>query len=118
MSYQSHPGQPGIEGAGAARQSPFDPSSRSDHGPANAALMAHQQEQRGVSELQSAVSAATGEAFGHANAAGVSPAPEAGTSTAGVNGSAAGQQQGGERQRGPVEFNHAISYVNKIKVRR
>lgn len=33
---------------------------------------------------------------------------------AGANGASA-QQPGGEK-RGPVEFNHAISYVNKIKV--
>ena len=33
----------------------------------------------------------------------------------GMNGSAA--QQANMEKRGPVEFNHAISYVNKIKVR-
>lgn len=32
-----------------------------------------------------------------------------------VNGAAA--QLAGQEKRGPVEFNHAISYVNKIKVR-
>ena len=32
------------------------------------------------------------------------------------NGSAAQQNLAG-KERGPVEFNHAISYVNKIKVR-
>lgn len=39
------------------------------------------------------------------------PTPGAGP---GLNGS--GAQQGGLERRGPVEFNHAISYVNKIKV--
>lgn len=29
----------------------------------------------------------------------------------------AGPPQPGNEKRGPVEFNHAISYVNKIKVR-
>ncbi|KAM0533108.1 hypothetical protein ACHAPP_006274 [Verticillium nonalfalfae] len=41
------------------------------------------------------------------------PTPQAGAP--GVNGSAA--QQAGLERRGPVEFNHAISYVNKIKNR-
>ena len=41
------------------------------------------------------------------------PTPQA--SAAVLNG-AAGNQANLER-RGPVEFNHAISYVNKIKVR-
>lgn len=41
------------------------------------------------------------------------PVPAA-VGPSGVNGSA-GNQAGMER-RGPVEFNHAISYVNKIKV--
>ena len=39
------------------------------------------------------------------------PAAAAGS----VNGAAA--QLAGQEKRGPVEFNHAISYVNKIKVR-
>lgn len=37
------------------------------------------------------------------------------TPTPGAQG--AGAQQAGGEKRGPVEFNHAISYVNKIKVR-
>lgn len=36
------------------------------------------------------------------------------TPTPGAQG--AGGQQAGNEKRGPVEFNHAISYVNKIKV--
>lgn len=71
----------------------------------------HQQEQRGVNSLQSAVSAATG---GAALRAGVSPraTPMPGQDHATTADSA---QQSLEK-RGPVEFNHAISYVNKIKV--
>ncbi|MBE7181088.1 MAG: hypothetical protein INR71_07755 [Terriglobus roseus] len=57
----------------------------------NASLM-HQQEQRGVSQLQNAAS------------------------VAGIPGGAMPQAIGIEK-RGPVEFNHAISYVNKIKNR-
>lgn len=37
------------------------------------------------------------------------------TPTPGAQG--VGAQQAGNEKRGPVEFNHAISYVNKIKVR-
>ena len=77
----------------------------------------HQQEQRGVNSLQIAVSAATGAG---GLRAGVSPraTPMPGQldSNAAVDGPQ-GQQGMMEKQRGPVEFNHAISYVNKIKVR-
>ena len=74
----------------------------------------HQQEQRGVSSLQNAVSAATG---GATLRAGVSPR---GTPLPGQQDPMAiidghpGQPL--LEKRGPVEFNHAISYVNKIKV--
>ena len=67
----------------------------------------HAQEQRGVSSLQNAVSAATGAG---SLRAGVSPrvTPMPGQAEA---------EGPGMEKRGPVEFNHAISYVNKIKVR-
>lgn len=65
----------------------------------NAALV-HQQEQRGVSQLQNAASAA---ANGTARSAPMAVSPEPGGP--------------GDVKRGPVEFNHAISYVNKIKNR-
>lgn len=71
---------------------------------AQQAAAAHQQQQRGVSQLTNAVSA-----LGHPPRNAVTPTP-GGQS---MNGS--GQQPGMEK-RGPVEFNHAISYVNKIKV--
>jgi paired amphipathic helix protein Sin3a len=70
-----------------------------------------QQEQRGVSSLQSAVSAASN---------GVNRTVMAGSPTPAQQGAYA--QQGGAfggadlKRGGPVEFNHAISYVNKIKV--
>ena len=69
-----------------------------------------QQEQRGVSSLQSAVSAASNGIARNAIAG--SPTP---------TGQSAFNQQGGLygaadlKRGGPVEFNHAISYVNKIK---
>jgi paired amphipathic helix protein Sin3a len=68
-----------------------------------AAAAAHQQQQRGVSQLTSAVTAT----LGHPG-----PARNAQTPTpGGINGGGAQLEK-----RGPVEFNHAISYVNKIKV--
>ncbi|PMD20809.1 transcriptional regulatory protein-like protein SIN3 [Hyaloscypha hepaticicola] len=69
-----------------------------------AAAAAHQQQQRGVSQLTSAVTAT----LGHPG-----PARNAQTPTPG------GMNAGGAQleKRGPVEFNHAISYVNKIKNR-
>ncbi|KAK3719152.1 Transcriptional regulatory protein sin3 [Vermiconidia calcicola] len=75
----------------------------------------HQQEQRGVNSLQSAVSAATG---GASLRAGVSPrtTPLPGQQDPSTIAEAQSGQQGIEK-RGPVEFNHAISYVNKIKNR-
>ncbi len=74
-----------------------------------AAAVAHQQEQRGVSQLQNAVATATGHPVPR-NA--LTPTPSGQASN--MNGAAA--QQPGMEKRGPVEFNHAISYVNKIKV--
>lgn len=71
-----------------------------------AAANAHQQEQRGVSQLQNAIATVHPVA---SNA--LTPTP---TSGVGANGSARGDA--GAEKRGPVEFNHAISYVNKIKV--
>lgn len=75
----------------------------------------HQQEQRGVNSLQSAVSAAAGTG---GLRAGVSPRTTPMPGQQDPNVVVDGQQgQQGMEKRGPVEFNHAISYVNKIKVR-
>jgi paired amphipathic helix protein Sin3a len=76
---------------------------------AQQAAAAHQQEQRGVSQLQNAVASATGHTVPR-NA--LTPTP--GGQGAVMNGVV--PQQPGAEKRGPVEFNHAISYVNKIKV--
>lgn len=56
------------------------------------------------------------------SAAGHAPPRSAHTPTPGaqpgtVNGAGSAQQGANMEKRGPVEFNHAISYVNKIKVR-
>ncbi|KAF1989574.1 hypothetical protein K402DRAFT_390535 [Aulographum hederae CBS 113979] len=84
---------------------------------ANAALV-HQQEQRGVSQLQNAVSIANG---GFPRQAMSSPPGGASTplplQTMNGVGSAPGGANVAMEKRGPVEFNHAISYVNKIKNR-
>lgn len=69
-----------------------------------AAVTAHQQQQRGVSQLTSAVAT-----LGH-------PARNAQTPTPGGQPGMNNGAQPGLEKRGPVEFNHAISYVNKIKV--
>ena len=70
----------------------------------------HRQQEHGVNQLQNAVSAATG---GVTMRAAMSPAPGRGTPLPGQDGMVDGHSM---EKRGPVEFNHAISYVNKIKV--
>ncbi|KAL8972224.1 MAG: hypothetical protein Q9183_000663 [Haloplaca sp. 2 TL-2023] len=89
---------------------------------AEAAAIAHQQEQRGVSHLSHAVSAMTtnGVPARHPLTQ-RSPTPgqlatlnQAGNATAGANYNLTPAQL---EKRGPVEFNHAIGYVNKIKNR-
>jgi paired amphipathic helix protein Sin3a len=69
----------------------------------------HRQQEHGVNQLQNAVSAATS---GVAMRAAMSPAPGRGTPLPGQDAMIDHQME----KRGPVEFNHAISYVNKIKV--
>ena len=87
-----------------------------------AALIAHQQEQRGVSHLSNAVSAvATNGAQGRHPMAQISPSggqvTSLGQAAVGLNNAAlTSSSQLGLEKRGPVEFNHAIGYVNKIKV--
>jgi len=86
-------------------------------GASQAALIAHQQEQQGVSNLVSAV--ATNGVQGRHNLAQVSPGggqiTSLGQAAAGLSNAALTSGQLLEK-RGPVEFNHAIGYVNKIKV--
>jgi paired amphipathic helix protein Sin3a len=87
-----------------------------DHESSNAALV-HQQEQRGVSQLQNAVSAAaTGNAGRPTSMMQISPGLSQPASLAQPGGLPGLPGQQGDMKRGPVEFNHAISYVNKIKV--
>ncbi|KAF2716727.1 hypothetical protein K431DRAFT_289187 [Polychaeton citri CBS 116435] len=80
--------------------------------------MMHQQEQRGVNQLQSAVSAAAGARAGLSPGPGRTTTPlPGGPDPNGMAGAAGQQDPVGMEKRGPVEFNHAISYVNKIKNR-
>ncbi|KAK8008505.1 hypothetical protein PG991_011056 [Apiospora marii] len=89
---------PGIfgQGQGPGQTAPFD-------GPGSA------QQQRGASQLPQNNST-TPNAPGTRNALTPTPGGQSGT-----NGSA--QNSASMEKRGPVEFNHAISYVNKIKNR-
>ncbi|KAJ5765740.1 hypothetical protein N7520_005299 [Penicillium odoratum] len=85
-----------------------------------AAALSHQQDHRGVAQLQGAASAASG--MGRPGMMQVSGAGPNASLTQPMNSLAGvgGMLQGGHadlNKRGPVEFNHAISYVNKIKNR-
>jgi paired amphipathic helix protein Sin3a len=73
----------------------------------------HQQEQRGVSSLQNAVSAATSGGLRAGISPRATPLPGQQDPGAMVDGQ---QGHAGMEKRPVVEFNHAISYVNKIKV--
>jgi paired amphipathic helix protein Sin3a len=103
---------------GPTSHAPVSPESFRDQQAQAAAI--HQQEQRNVAHLQNAASQAS---------AGVLPGRGGLISSPGdagnplqvhiMNGASPGAQQAmvnGDQKRGPVEFNHAISYVNKIKV--
>lgn len=98
---------------GAVPLSPEDANRPHPDVAASAAALAHQAEQRGVSQLQNAVSAAAGRSI--LSPSGDMSTPLAGQVLNGVGQIAQGGGLGAEK-RGPVEFNHAISYVNKIKV--
>ena len=81
--------------------------------------LVHQQEQRGISHLASAASTNGGQ--GHLAVTQVSPGGGSGQAfgqgSSGFNNAALNaSNQLGMEKRGPVEFNHAIGYVNKIKV--
>ena len=91
---------------------------------AEAAAIAHQQEQRGVTQLQNAahaaetqpaaLSAAQMQLAERENGA-VQTVPGQNMSALGITASLSSAQSSAEK-RPAVEFNHAISYVNKIKV--
>jgi len=89
-------------GANQARLSPFEAAGR-DAAPQNGHVLS-QQEQRGVAQLQSAASITANDPSNRQT-----PKPE--NNSPNANGSGAGAEK-----RPPIEFNHAISYVNKIKV--
>ena len=113
-----HPLVVGQENTGNENGAPYEREDQS--GPAQAALIAHQQEQRGVSHLSNAVSAvATNGVHGRHALTQVSPSGGQATSLSqaavGLSNAASSGAQLLEK-RGPVEFNHAIGYVNKIKV--
>lgn len=101
------------------QQLPGQSNTSYDNDEAEAAALAHQQEQRGVSHLSHAVSAAAtnGNVSRHTMAR-VSPTGELTEShnQAGTNAGPGTSLTPGPEKRGPVEFNHAIGYVNKIKV--
>lgn len=95
------------------------PTQQEQQAAAGAAAMAHHQDQRGVSQLQGAASAAAS-GLGRPSMM-VSPASGQQSLNQSMNnlaGVGSGMLQGtpADLRRGPVEFNHAISYVNKIKV--
>lgn len=87
----------------------------------HAALLTHQQEQRGVSNLSNAVTAVTTNG-GQSRQALTQVSPGGGQVTtlgqavAGLSNAAVTPGSQFAEKRGPVEFNHAIGYVNKIKV--
>jgi paired amphipathic helix protein Sin3a len=86
-----------------------------------ASAMTHQQDHRGVAQLQGAASAASA-GLARSSLMGVSGAGQNASLTQPMNnlaGVGTGMLQGAQdlNKRGPVEFNHAISYVNKIKNR-
>ena len=102
------------DGQGPAQDHHFGYQGQESHG----VPISHQQDHRGVAQLQGAAAAS---GLGRQSAAQVSGAgqnpslTQPMSSLAGVG----GMLQGGHadlNKRGPVEFNHAISYVNKIKV--
>ncbi|KAI9883013.1 MAG: hypothetical protein M1823_005218 [Watsoniomyces obsoletus] len=92
---------------------------------ANASTLSqHQQEQRGVSQLQHAISVTTTGpptqptiTHGSPNGGPNMTLPAASGPANGVATGALPTGSAGLEKRGPVEFNHAISYVNKIKNR-
>ncbi|KAL8670693.1 MAG: hypothetical protein Q9168_004781 [Polycauliona sp. 1 TL-2023] len=113
-------GRPGVPTFFPAQEIPGPNSAGYGRDDVEAAALAHQQEQRGVSHLSHAVSAAAtnGAASRHMPAR-MSPTGEMIKSQNQLGSVAApGASLTPEpEKRGPVEFNHAIGYVNKIKNR-
>jgi paired amphipathic helix protein Sin3a len=95
---------------GPTSHAPLSPQA---HREQQAAAAMHQQEQRGVSHLQNAAAAASAGAL-QIRAGPMSSPGEVGLPPHMMNAQAL--TNGNLEKRGPVEFNHAINYVNKIKV--
>ncbi|KAG2420201.1 hypothetical protein HFD88_005001 [Aspergillus terreus] len=116
------PGMFGQQGGqGQPREHHYDyPSQQEQQGPGPS--VPHGQDHRGVSQLQGAASAASA-GLGRPSMMQVSPAGQGPNLSQPMNslaGVGSGMLQGSQadlNKRGPVEFNHAISYVNKIKNR-
>ncbi|KAF9894622.1 Transcriptional regulatory protein sin3 [Aspergillus nanangensis] len=110
-------------GQGQPREHHYDyPPQQEQQAPGPAPSIPHGPDQRGVSQLQGAASAASN-ALGRSSMMQVSPAgqnPNLNQPMNSLAGVGSGMLQGAQadlNKRGPVEFNHAISYVNKIKNR-
>ena len=117
------PGPPLFAGPpNASNESSTQYNRNSQSAVSEAALIAHQQEQRGVSDLSNAVSAVATNGS-HARHP-LIPDPPGGGQVASLGQAAVGLSNAAMNsgvqlsieKRGPVEFNHAIGYVNKIKV--
>ena len=98
-------------------QSQLPTESSFDQDAATNTAPVHQQDQRGVSQLQNAVSAAANGNVGRPTSImQISPGSGQPATLAQHGGLGSIPSQQVDPKRGPVEFNHAISYVNKIKV--
>lgn len=83
----------------------------------NVASLAHQDQRAGVSQLQNAASVSAAMSQARPNILSPSGAAAAQMAGGAYNGIGALAPGASIEKRGPVEFNHAISYVNKIKNR-
>jgi len=111
-------GQPGFGLQSAPTSHPMSPEAQREH---SLGGLQHQQDQRGVAQIQNAATVGAGMQMGNRPGVLSSPGDANPPVAQGMNGAGAAMQpsasNGGIEKRGPVEFNHAISYVNKIKVR-
>ncbi|KAL8704550.1 MAG: hypothetical protein Q9201_002285 [Fulgogasparrea decipioides] len=115
-------GRPGVSSVFTAQQHLGQGNTGYERAEADAASIAHQQEQQGVSHLSHAVSAiATNGVPARQPLAQGSPIAESTGSlnqaNLVANGPGLSFTPAQLEKRGPVEFNHAIGYVNKIKNR-
>lgn len=108
-------------GQGQPQDHHYEYTGQQEQQSSGGAAATHGQDQRGVSQLQGAASAASA-GLGRPSLMGASGASGQGANLSQPMNSLAGvgsnvlQGAQADLKRGPVEFNHAISYVNKIKV--